>query len=136
MNWFKTFKYKDFEYHSSKVLVLITVLLIGSLGVYALSLNDFSGKDYYYTRCINPEGGFCINPFYKSNLCDENIINKNDVLCTQEKLLPNTSLGIDAPWIVKNFNYVGSGMIIGFIVLNTLLFNRHIFTNLRIENDE
>lgn len=124
---FKEFTLNNQTYRVSKVLIWVFVSISILLSIYAMSLNGFSGKEYIYSFCpSNPSNDSfmsrCFNIYYNSSFCG-NVIDVNDPLCTTEFISSGQSLGVDAPWIVKNlFNIIG-GLGLFIIILNHFNYN-------------
>jgi len=128
MDWFKSFNWNYQEYKFFKPMIWLFVLAIVGLGVYVLSLNNFTGNPYYYSYCpVNSNNNTffsqCFNAYYHSNLCGSEIKN-DDPLCSQEFILAGNSLGVKPPWLVVNFFIIVLALILILVLLNHLIFNK------------
>lgn len=129
MDLFKNFEMKGQTYRLWKPFVWVFVLCCVGLGIYALSLNNFSGNNYFYSSCpMNRYNSSieskCFNQFYNSNFCGSGI-DSSDRLCTQEFIYAGDSIGTPPPFVVEYFLYMVLGFAFIMLLSNHLLFNKN-----------
>jgi hypothetical protein len=122
---------KDFiingqTYRFDKILYWIFIIIILGFSLYAVFISQ--GKLYAYSECpsniVNgiELGGKCINTFFNSNLCTDNIISGD--ICTTEFLNAGMSIGEKPSIFIANFYWIILSIIIIWLILNHFLFNK------------
>lgn len=117
----------------------LLILILLSLSVYMLYLNDFSFKARAYSYCPNDSSIGCVNIFYNSSicnnagyssnlsLCDKGYIFKDCPICSTNIMYPGEFLGREPDFFTSNFWLFIIGIILVVIIINTLLFNKGFF---------
>lgn len=96
-----------------------------------------SNSKYLYSECpTNPKcplgDGCCINSYYGSKTCDD-VRFSNLSVCTTEYILVDNSTGVGSvgvkpPWYIAWYTFIIIASYFFVLIINTFLFNRHLFT--------
>lgn len=136
MKFFITRKFGKYDYHVSILLLYGCAFLLLGFALLGLAKNDWSLESKLYIVC-NYERG-CENNFYGSASCNE-LKYTNTPLCTREFFAFGESYGTPPSYFVTNANSFAFWILVAFLTINTLFFNRHLFTefkNIEVVDDE
>ena len=128
MQRYKNIKVGDYEYKVDRFLVFSGAIIILTLLLYVLYLDDWSGEYKYYTSC-DIKDGVCINPFVNSTQCEDVKI-KDTPLCTQYIMFPGQAFGTPPSFWYNNFEKIGWSIVLLIIILNTILYNKEFVKNI------
>lgn len=115
-------------YKINRLLFLFLSLIV----IIFVAFTWIEAKQYVYVECNKDARGSCSNVLYGSDFCKKNLDFKDKDVCTSERIPINEttkkgSLGIPAPWYVDNYTEVIIGLYLIVLLINTLLYNRHLF---------
>lgn len=131
MNLFIVKKFRDVEYKVFLPLVWLTVFILLGVSFYGLSSSGWDlNSNSFYVYCDSVGG--CFNEYYDSPSCVDSVYS-GTLLCTQEFIPYKSSIGVKPHFIVQYTNLIILIVVGGFLVLNTVLFNRGFFKKLKYD---
>lgn len=115
-------------YKISRLLFLFYSLLVVGFVAFLYTTSSV----YIYSECPSSTTDRCFNSAFNSSVCLKNDLMSLPV-CSQEEIFidPITkkgSLGEKPPWYFANYTTIVLGGYLFMLLINTLLFNRHLFS--------
>lgn len=115
-------------YKISRLLFLFFSLIIVGCVAYILYFNP---HHYIYSECPKGSIDSCLNSAYGSSMCKTDEV-KDLPVCTNERIYISKDSGINylgekPPWYIENYTYCVLGLYFILLIINTFLFNRHLF---------
>ena len=119
-------------YRIHKFLLYFVCVLLLSISIVGLYENDWKLSNSYYSTCNDREG--CINPYFGSPDClDVNSPYYATDICNLKNMYFGQSIGVK-PSFINKFTYeLTFGIILLWLVVNHLLFNKGFFKGVELK---
>ena len=133
MKLFKELNILGKPYKVNRGIFLLGFLIVSSYTLICLNYDGFTGKTHLYVECpSNSISEKCFNPAFESNLCTDGKLSGQ--ICEQKFLMRGESLGDKAPGYIQNFPLFSIGFVLLLIIINSILYNREFFKNVRLDD--